>query len=297
MLTGSVPTLRIVQHEGLKLQAGAPRFGRTDRREPRRANSAMDLATGVGLLGGVGVVFTLILIEGGDFATYFDRHALLVMLGGSVIATLIRFPFSALAHGVPLGLRYAFTVRAVKPRDLIDEIARIADVVRQSGPKALENVEIANPFLARGARSIADGHDRDAIRSAMERDRDTFLMHLDEGSKIYRAFGHCAPVWGMIGTVLGMMAIFANLSDPSKLGSAMATALLATLYGTLIANLIILPIADKLRIKLREEEISRSLIIDGILLIHDQTSAALVRETLADYLPYNHRPGMETAPA
>ncbi len=80
----------------------------------------------------------------------------------------------------------------------------------------------------------------------MERDRDDFLMHLDEGSKIYRAFGHCAPVWGMIGTVVGMVAIFANLSDPSKLGPAMATALLATLYGTLVANLVILPIADKL---------------------------------------------------
>ncbi|GAB6844835.1 chemotaxis protein MotA [Methylorubrum rhodinum] len=249
----------------------------------------MDLATGIGLVGGVGVVFTLIMIDGGNFAAYFDKHAVIVIFGGAVAATMIRFPFSTMLHGLPMGLRYAFTMRAIKPHDLIEEITKIAEVVRKSGPIALENMEISDPFLAQGARYIADGYDRDFIRDTMERDRDNFLMHLDEGSKIYRAFGDCAPAWGMIGTILGMVTMFANMSDPSKLGPAMATALLATLYGALIANMITLPIADKLHVKLEEEDVSRSLIIDGILLIRDQKSASLVREMLIAYLPANHR--------
>ena len=249
----------------------------------------MDLATGIGLVGGVGVVVTLIMIDGGNFAAYFDRHALIVIVGGTVMATIIRFPFSVIAHGLPMGLRYAFTMRQVKPHDLIEDITKIAAVVRKSGPIALESMEISDPFLAQGARYIADGYDRAFIRDTMERDRDTFLMHLEEGAKVYRAVGDCAPAWGMIGTILGLVTIFANMSDPSKLGPGIATALLATLYGALIANVAALPIADKLRVKVEEESVSRSLIIDGILLIRDQKSPTLVREMLVAYLPHNHR--------
>ena len=249
----------------------------------------MDLATGVGLIGGFAVVFILIMIDGGNFAAYFDKHAVIVIFGGATAATMIRFPFTTIMHGLPMGLRFAFSMRSVKPRELIEEITKIADVVRKSGPTALENMEISDPFLAQGARYIADGYDREFIRDTMERDRDNFLMHLDEGSKIYRAFGDCAPAWGMIGTILGMVTMFANMSDPSKLGPAMATALLATLYGALIANMVCLPLADKLHIKLEEEDISRSLIIDGILLIRESKSPSLVKEMLISYLPEHHR--------
>ncbi|MCE4224225.1 flagellar motor protein PomA [Methylobacterium sp. C25] len=249
----------------------------------------MDLATCIGLLGGFGVVFTLIMIDGGDLSAYYDKYALIVIFGGATMATMMRFPFATILHGVPMGLRYAFTMRASKPRELIEEITKIAEVVRKSGPIALESMEISDPFLAQGARYIADGYDREFIRDAMERDRDTFLMHLDEGSKIYRAFGGCAPAWGMIGTILGMVTAFAHMSDPSKLWPAMATALLATLYGALIANMFALPLADKLHLKVKEEAVSRSLIIDGVLLIRDQKSATLVREMLVAHLPHNHR--------
>ena len=253
------------------------------------ADGVMDLATAIGLLSGVGVVVGLIMLDGGHFGAYVSEHAVVVVFGGATAATMIRFPFSVILHGLPMGLRYVFTTRSVQPRELIEEITKIADVVRKSGPIALESMEISDPFLAQGARYIADGYDKEFIRDTMERDRDNFLMHLDEGSKVYRAYGDCAPAWGMIGTILGMVAMFANMSDPSKLGPAMATALLATLYGAVIANLITLPLADKLHVKLEEEDTSRSLIIDGILLIRDQKSSSLVREMLIAYLPHNHR--------
>ena len=254
----------------------------------------MDIATLIGLVAGAIVVSTLILM-GGNFGMFYDIHAVIVIVGGSFAATMIRFPLSAMLHGVPLGAKFAFTLSSLSARDLVDELARIAEIARKQGPVGLEKVETNEPFLAKGIRYVADGYDLEFIRDNLERDRDNFLQRLDEGSKVYRAVGDCAPAWGMIGTILGMVTMFANMSDPSKLGPAMATALLATLYGAVIANMIALPIADKLHIKLEEEEISRTLIIDGVLQMRDAKSPTLVREMLLAYLPDHHRSEMAEA--
>jgi chemotaxis protein MotA len=179
-------------------------------------------------------------------------------------------------------------------RDLVDELAGLAEVARKSGPIGLEKVEIEDPFLAKGVRFVADGYDGNFISDNLERDRDNFLTHLDEGQKIYRAVGDCTPAFGMIGTLIGMVQMFANMTDPSKLGPFMAVALLATFYGAALANLLGLPLADKLHLKLVDEEINRTLIIDGILMIREGKSSTLVREMLLAYLPEKHRHTEET---
>ena len=255
----------------------------------------MDIATSLGLLAGVGVVCTVILM-GGDLHMFVSEHAIIVIFGGSFAATLIRFPLSSIMHGLPLGARFAFTMRRMSQRDLVDEIAGIADIARKQGPVGLEKVEVDDPFLAKGIRFVADGYDTSFIRDNLERDRDNFLTHLDEGQKIYRAVGDCAPAFGMVGTLVGMVQMFANMTDPSKLGPFMATALLATLYGAVVANLLCLPIADKLHLKLVDEEINRTLIIDGILMIRESKSPTLVREMLLAYLPEHHRTDGEAEP-
>src|SRR5215472_10277247 len=248
----------------------------------------MDIATGLGLLAGAGVLATLILM-GGDLRMFVDTHAFIVIFGGSFAATLIRFPLASIFHGLPLGARYAFTLRRTTQRELVEEIAGLAELARKQGPIALEKVEIEDPFLAKGIRFVAAGYDAEFIRENLELDRDNFLTHLDEGQKIYRAVGDCAPAFGMIGTLIGMVQMFANMTDPSKLGPFMATALLATLYGAVVANIICLPIADKLYLKLVDEEINRTLIIDGVLMIRESKSPTLVREMLIAYLPEKHR--------
>ncbi len=254
----------------------------------------MDLATGLGLLFGSIVVIALILM-GGDLGTFLDYHAVIVIFGGSAAATLIRFPLSSIAHGLPLGAKYAFTIRRMTQLELVDEVARLAEVARKSGPLGLEKEIVDDPFLAKGVRYVADGYDAAFIRDAMERERETFFMHLDEGQKIYRAIGDCAPAFGMVGTLIGMVQMFANMSDPSKLGPFMAIALLATLYGAVLANLVCLPIADKLQVKLHDEETNRTLIIDGVLMIREAKSPAIVREMLVAYLPERHHPSPEAA--
>jgi chemotaxis protein MotA len=248
----------------------------------------MDISTGLGLVAG-GVVLATLILMGGDLRMFVDVHAFIVIFGGAFAATLIRFPFSSIFHGLPLGMKFAFTMRRMTQRELVDEIAGLAEIARKSGPVGLEKVETEDPFLAKGIRFVADGYDGTFIRDNLERDRDNFLTHLDEGQKIYRAIGDCAPAFGMIGTLIGMVQMFANMTDPSKLGPYMAVALLATFYGAAVANLFCLPIADKLHLKLVDEEINRTLIIDGILMIREAKSPTLVREMLLAYLPEKHR--------
>jgi chemotaxis protein MotA len=248
----------------------------------------MDIMTSVGLACGLGVI-TLIMLMGGNLEMFWSEHAVIIIFGGSIAATMIRFPLGVMLHGLPLGAKFAFTMSRLSARDLVDELASIAEIARKQGPVGLEKVETKEPFLAKGIRYVADGYDLEFIRDNLERDRDNFLMHLDEGSKIYRAIGDCAPAFGMIGTLIGMVQMFANMTDPSKLGPFMATALLATLYGALVSNLFCLPLADKLHVKLLDEETNRTLIIDGILMIRDSKSPALVREMLLAYLPEKHR--------
>ena len=249
---------------------------------------AMDIMTSVGLVCGFAVI-TLIMLMGGSMEMFWSEHAVIIIFGGSIAATMIRFPLSAILHGLPLGAKFAFTMSRLSAHDLVDQLASIAEIARKQGPVGLEKVETNEPFLAKGIRYVADGYDLEFIRDNLERDRDNFLMHLDEGGKIYRAIGDCAPAFGMIGTLIGMVQMFANMTDPSKLGPFMATALLATLYGALVANLFCLPLADKLHGKLLDEETNRTLIIDGILMIRDSKSPTLVREMLLAYLPEKHR--------
>src|SRR5919204_6336494 len=118
----------------------------------------MDIATGLGLTAGAIVLVTLIMM-GGDLRMFVDTHAAIVIFGGSFAATLIRFPLSSIFHGLPLGAKFAFTMRRITQRELVDELASLAELARKQGPIGLEKVEIEDPFLAKGIRYVADGYD------------------------------------------------------------------------------------------------------------------------------------------
>jgi len=248
----------------------------------------MDIATIVGILFGTGVVLAAIFV-GGDVTLFVDVPSMLIVLGGAMAATIIRFPLAGILSALLLGGRVAFTHRKIVPRQLIEEIAKLAEVVRKQGPLGLENVEVDDEFLAKGMQYIADGYDPTFIRESLERERDLNLERLEDGQRIFKAIGDAAPAFGMIGTLVGLVQMLANMSDPASIGPAMAIALLTTLYGALIANLIALPIADKLSLKSNIEELNQTLVLDGIMQIRDAKSPALIREMLIAYLPEKHR--------
>ena len=247
----------------------------------------MDISTGLGIVFG-GVVLVALIMMGGDLRMFLDMHAFIVIFGGATAATLIRFPLSCIFHGMPMGMKFAFTMRRWTARELVDEIA-LAEIAASRARLGSKRSRSTISFLPRACATSPTATIPSFIRDNLERDRDNFLTHLDEGQKIYRAIGDCAPAFGMVGTLIGMVQMFANMTDPSKLGPYMAVALLATFYGAAVANLFCLPIADKLHLKLVDEEINRTLIIDGVLMVRDAKSPTLVREMLLAYLPEKHR--------
>src|SRR6188474_715464 len=123
----------------------------------------MDLSTGLGLAFG-GVVLVALIMMGGDLRMFLDLHAFIVIFGGATAATLIRFPLSTIFHGMPMGMKYAFTMRRWTARELVDEIARLAEITRKQGPIGLEKEDIEDTFLAGGMRMVADGYDAAFIR-------------------------------------------------------------------------------------------------------------------------------------
>src|SRR3954465_3736958 len=128
----------------------------------------MDIMTTVGLLAGLAVIVTMVML-GGDLHMFISEHAMIIIFGGSIAATMIRFPLGVMLHGMPLGLKFAFTMSRLSAPDLVDEPARIAEIARKTGPPGLEKVETNEPFLAKGIRYVADGYDLDFIRDNLER--------------------------------------------------------------------------------------------------------------------------------
>ena len=254
----------------------------------------IDLGTVIGFVAAIVVLYILMTLDG-EISAFWSDHAALVIGGGCLAGTLIRFPIKTTFVGLTSGMKMAAMHETADPRALIEQITEMADIVRKKGPIALEAVEINNEFLAKGIRMIADGYDATFIRETLERERDLHATRVEDGVKVYKAIGDCAPAFGMIGTIIGMVQMFAHMSDPSKLGPSMAVALLATLYGAVIANFICMPVADKLEMKLHHDEIVETLIIDGVLQIRENKSPALIREMLLAYLPHKHREAFEEA--
>lgn len=248
----------------------------------------IDIATALGLVLGFAVT-VLLMVMSGDLSLFLNGHAALVILGGSLAATLIRFPLSTMLHGLPMGMRYVVQLHSHNARNLVDEISRLALISRKDGLVALRRETIEHSFLKKGIEYLVDGHSLETIQNHLSREKENFLTRLDQGQSIYRSIGDCAPAFGLVGTLIGMVQMFANMQDPTTLGPYMATALLATLYGAVIANLIALPIADKLQGKLHDEEIIHSIIIEGVLAIKDAKNPRLLHETLLTYLPENQR--------
>jgi len=248
----------------------------------------MDIATIAGILAGSTVVAVAIVI-GGDVGSFVNVPSVLIVVGGAFAATVIRFPLANVFSALILGGKVAFTHKHTNAKEMIEIIADLAAVVRKDGPLGLEQAEIENDFLKKGAQYVADGYDERLITEALERERDQNLERLDEGQRIYKAIGDAAPAFGMIGTLVGLVQMLSTMDDPSTIGPSMAVALLTTLYGAVVANLIALPIADKLSTKMKIEEVSQTLAIDGVLQLHAGKNPNLIREMLEAYLPEKHR--------
>ena len=255
----------------------------------------MDIATFLGIGGGFGVLVMAIFMEGSKLSMFMDLLATTVVIGGAITTTMARFTLKGFMAAMATGLKTVAFDHHVAPRDMVEKIAELADIVRKQGPLGLEAVEIDDEFLNKGMRMIADGFDLHVIRETLERERDLHIERIDDANKLFNFMGNAAPGMGMVGTIIGLVSMFAHMDDPKKIGPGMAVALLTTLYGAVMANVVALPIADKLQMKSLEENINYTLIIDGVLMIRENKSPAVIRDMLISYLPSKARAAFQEA--
>ena len=252
----------------------------------------MDFATIGGIIAGFFVV-GLAIAMGGAVAVFFNMPSFLIVIGGAISATILRFPIDEVFAALAAGARSAFLDHKREPRELLEEVRGLANITRRSGPMGLERATVSDPFLARGKQMIADGLPTQHLREQLNRERELEIQRLVDGEKIFRAIGEAAPAFGMIGTIVGLVKMLWTMDDQSSIGPAMAIALLTTLYGALVAYVIALPIADKLAMKLEAQETNLSLIIDGLCQVSDRRSPDAITDMLIVYLPEKSRGAFE----
>ena len=226
----------------------------------------MDLATLIGLVLAWGAFLGSILIEGGDLSALLNPSAALLVFGGTLGASMICFPLSTVTS-LPGIVKNAFLSKKEDVGHLIKTLVGYAEKARREGLLALEDEvqKMDDPFLKKGIQLAIDGTDPELVREIMETDIQFLGTRHHEGANLFGTMGGFAPTLGVIGTVSGLVHMLANLSDPGSMGPSIAAAFIATLYGVCSANLLFLPLGNKLKAISHEEVLVREIIMEGIL--------------------------------
>ncbi len=256
----------------------------------------MDVATLGGLLVGAFVLIVGIVISGGiqGLIGFISISSVFITLGGTFAATMVSNPLSR-TFGM---LKIAMNATRVKPMEsgrIIAMIVTFSEKARREGLLALEDDldELEDEFLRKGIQLVVDGTDPEIIRNIMETELNNMLSRHGEGIKIFEDMGLFAPAFGMIGTLIGLILMLANIEDKSAIGPGMSTALITTLYGAILANLVFIPIANKLTHVNDQEILIREIMIEGTLSIQSGDNPRIVKEKLISFLPPDVRAQVE----
>ncbi|MDO6641155.1 MULTISPECIES: flagellar motor protein PomA [unclassified Shewanella] len=247
----------------------------------------MDLATLIGLIGAFAFIIGS-MVNSGGISIFIDAPSVMIVLIGSLFVVMMKYNLKQFLGAVKIGAK-AFMFKIDKPEELIDQSVNMADAARKGGFLALEEAQIGNSFMQKAVDMLVDGHDGDVVREALEKDIALTEERHKTGIGIFKSLGDVAPAMGMIGTLIGLVAMLSNMDDPKSIGPAMAVALLTTLYGAIIANMVALPIADKLQLRMSEELLNRNLIMDAVLAIQDGQNPRVIEGFLKNYLGEKQR--------
>lgn len=247
----------------------------------------MDLATLIGMLGAMGFI-VMAMVLGGDIMMFVNVPSILIVFGGSIFVVMSSYTLGQFFAAGKIAAK-AFMFRIESPEELIEKIVEMADSARKGGFLALEEAEIGNEFMQKGVDMLVDGHDVDVVRGTLAKDISMTTERHEFGASIFKTLGDVAPAMGMIGTLIGLVAMLSNMDDPKAIGPAMAVALLTTLYGAFFANVIAIPIANKLTNRAEQEKLNQSVVLDGILGIADGQNPRVIEGLLKNYLAANKR--------
>lgn len=248
----------------------------------------MDLATLIGLIGGLGIILAAIL-TGGDLGIFINIPSLFIVFGGTAFVVAMKFNIKALPSAMGVAMK-AFMHKAESIDELIAKSMELAEAARKGGgPLGMQNVTVENPFFKKAVDMVVDGFDQEVIEDILIKEKNLTATRHDDSIQIFKEIGDVAPAMGMIGTLVGLVQMLANMSDPSSIGPAMAVALLTTLYGAVIANVVAFPIGSKLALRSEEEKTAQSMIIDAVLGIQKGLHPRVVKDALQNYIPRNTR--------
>jgi len=244
----------------------------------------LDISTFIGILVAGGLVITSILM-GGSGAWFVNYPSIMIVVGGTMGATLLAYPLADVL-GVFKVAKNVFLHKSQPVSQLIPQMVELAKKARQEGILSFESQldHIENPFLVRGLQMAIDGMEASAIEDVLT----TETIYIDErhrlGAEIFTTMGAFAPAVGMLGTIIGLVQMLMQMEDPSQIGAPMAVALLTTFYGTLLANLIFLPIAGKLKTRSKQELLTKQMVIDGVISIQSGDNHRIVEQKLKAFV-------------
>lgn len=244
----------------------------------------MDISTVVGLISGILITIWGIFISG-ELSVFWDIPSVIIVLGGTLASTLTCFPMKDFLDTSKV-IRKAFFYKDESPDLVIEEIIKLANIARKEGLLSLEEYaeNLDDAFLQKGIMLIVDGTDPELVRNIL----DTELVFLEErhaeGQSIFETMGTFSPAFGMIGTLIGLINMLRHLDDPSAIGPNMSVALVTTFYGSILANVVFLPLANKLKVRSRSEVLIKELMIEGLLAIQAGENPRIIEEKLKTFI-------------
>jgi chemotaxis protein MotA len=247
----------------------------------------MDIATIIGFVLGI---FLLYMAVGDQVMLFVDMPSIYIVVGGAVAATLISLPLDVFMTFLKV-IKNSFFSPKVQVKSIVNDIVRYGEIARRDGILALEGIigEVKDPFLKKGIQLAVDGSDPEAIGQALGAEISAMAERHAIGKKILDTIGKYGPAFGMIGTLVGLILMLANLSDPSSIAPNMAVALITTLYGALLSNLFCTPIADKLDVRNGEEIRRMNLVVAGVTCIQSGDNPRVVEQKLQVFLKPKER--------
>lgn len=245
----------------------------------------MDLSSVIGVIAGIGALILGYLMEGGSVGALGQLSAAVIVFGGTAGAVITSFPLSALKT-VPKWLKVAFTSQSFGTTEAYETLVRFAEKARREGLLSLEQEleTVDDRFTRQGMQLVIDGTDPEVTKEILESNIAVLEKRHRVGINVFEAAGGFSPTLGIIGTVMGLVKVLGNLSDPNELSKSIAAAFIATLYGVASANLIYLPIASKLKMKDKIEVSSMEMILDGIMSIQAGENPSILKEKLKTHV-------------
>jgi chemotaxis protein MotA len=245
----------------------------------------MDKISIFGLLLGLVAIIGGQVLEGGHVGSLSQPTALLIVLGGTMGAVMLQSPYATFMRGIRM-VRWVWYPPVVDSANLIKQVSNWSHISRREGLLALENVmgQLKDDFSRKGLQLLVDGAEPERLREVMEVEINTYEDEMKLSAKIWEAAGGYSPTIGILGAVLGLIHVMENLSDPSKLGAGIAVAFVATIYGVGLANLVFLPMSNKLKAHINRLVVQREMIVDGLVGIANGDNPRIIESRLQGYI-------------